>query len=77
MSAISTTDELVFSVASAGASVCAEESVGEMTDHRLLEETKAGDGADWPRAGHDEGHRNGNWATPRDAAGLWRRRRHV
>jgi RNA polymerase sigma-70 factor (ECF subfamily) len=45
MSAISTTDELVFSVASAGASVRAEESVGEMTDHRLLEETKAGDGA--------------------------------
>ncbi|HEX6185546.1 MAG TPA: sigma-70 family RNA polymerase sigma factor, partial [Pyrinomonadaceae bacterium] len=44
MSAISTTDELVFSVASAGASVRAEESVGEMTDHRLLEETKAGDG---------------------------------
>ncbi|MCA1621864.1 MAG: sigma-70 family RNA polymerase sigma factor [Acidobacteria bacterium] len=45
MSAISTTDELVFSVASAGAPVRAEESVGEMTDHRLLEETKAGDGA--------------------------------
>src|SRR5215210_775201 len=45
MSAISTSDELVFSVASAGASVRAEESVGEMTDHRLLEETKAGDGA--------------------------------
>ena len=45
MSAISTTDELVFSVASAGASVRPEESVGEMTDHRLLEETKAGDGA--------------------------------
>ena len=45
MSAISTTDELVFSVASAGAAVRPEESVGEMTDHRLLEETKAGDGA--------------------------------
>src|SRR5687767_11272458 len=45
MSAISTTDDLVFSVASAGASVRAEETVGEMTDHRLLEETKAGDGA--------------------------------
>ncbi len=45
MSAISTTDDLVFSVASAGASVRAEEPVGEMTDHRLLEATKAGDGA--------------------------------
>src|SRR5687767_9438759 len=45
MSAISTTDELVFSVASAGAQVCADEAVGEMTDHRLLEATKAGDGA--------------------------------
>jgi RNA polymerase sigma-70 factor (ECF subfamily) len=44
MSAISTTDDLVFSVASAGAPVRAEESVREMTDHRLLEETKAGDG---------------------------------
>jgi RNA polymerase sigma-70 factor (ECF subfamily) len=44
MSAISTTDELVFSVASAGASVRADEAVGEMTDHRLLEATKAGDG---------------------------------
>ncbi|HEX8722403.1 MAG TPA: sigma-70 family RNA polymerase sigma factor [Pyrinomonadaceae bacterium] len=44
MSAISTTDELVYSVASAGAPVRAEEPVGEMTDHRLLEATKAGDG---------------------------------
>ena len=45
MSAISTTDDLVFSVASAGAPVRAEEPVGEMTDHRLLEATRAGDGA--------------------------------
>ncbi len=45
MSAIYSADELVFSVATAGAPVCAEEPVGEMTDHRLLEATKAGDGA--------------------------------
>jgi len=45
MSAISSTDELVFSVASAGAPVRAEEAVGEMTDHRLLEATKTGDDA--------------------------------
>ena len=45
MSAISSTDELVFSVASAGAPARAEEAVGEMTDHRLLEVTKTGDGA--------------------------------
>jgi RNA polymerase sigma-70 factor (ECF subfamily) len=46
MSAISTTNELMFSVtAAAGASVRAEEPVGEMTDHRLLEATKEGDGA--------------------------------
>jgi len=44
MSAISSTDELLFTVAAAGASVRAEEAVGEMTDHRLLEATKAGDG---------------------------------
>jgi RNA polymerase sigma-70 factor (ECF subfamily) len=37
-------NELVFSVATAGASVCADEPVGEMTDHRLIEVTKAGDG---------------------------------
>src|SRR5215212_4003504 len=43
MSAISSTDEPVFSVASAGAPVRAEEAVGEMTDHRLLEATKMGD----------------------------------
>lgn len=45
MSAISSTDELIFSVTSAGAPVRAEESVGEMTDHRLLEATKTGDDA--------------------------------
>ena len=45
MSAISSTDELIFSVASAGAPVRAEEAVGEMTDHRLLEATKTGDDA--------------------------------
>jgi RNA polymerase sigma-70 factor (ECF subfamily) len=45
MSAISTTNELMFSVAAAGASVQAEELVGEMTDHRLLEATKAGNDA--------------------------------
>jgi RNA polymerase sigma-70 factor (ECF subfamily) len=45
MSAISSTNELVFSVAAAGASVRADEPVGEMTDHRLLEATKAGDEA--------------------------------
>jgi RNA polymerase sigma-70 factor (ECF subfamily) len=44
MSAISSTNDLVFSVATAGASVRADEPVGEMTDHRLLEVTKAGDG---------------------------------
>jgi RNA polymerase sigma-70 factor (ECF subfamily) len=45
MSAISSTDELVFSVASAGTPVCADETVGEMSDHRLLEATKTGDDA--------------------------------
>ncbi|MDT5295090.1 MAG: hypothetical protein QOJ76_1970 [Acidobacteriota bacterium] len=45
MSAISSTNELLFSVAAAGASVRAEEPVGEMTDHRLLEATKTGDEA--------------------------------
>ena len=45
MSAISSTDELIFSVASAGAPVRAEEPVGEMTDHHLLEATKTGDDA--------------------------------
>lgn len=45
MSAISSTDELIFSVASAGAPVRAEEAVGEMTDHGLLEATKTGDDA--------------------------------
>ncbi len=45
MSAISSTDDLIFSVSTAGAQVRAEEAVGEMTDHRLLEATKAGDGA--------------------------------
>ncbi|MBV9923819.1 MAG: sigma-70 family RNA polymerase sigma factor [Acidobacteria bacterium] len=45
MSAISSTDELVFSVASAGAPVRAEAAVGEMTDHGLLEATKTGDDA--------------------------------
>jgi RNA polymerase sigma-70 factor (ECF subfamily) len=45
MSAISSTDGLVFNVASAGAPVRAEEAVGEMTDHRLLEATKTGDDA--------------------------------
>jgi RNA polymerase sigma-70 factor, ECF subfamily len=45
MSAISSTDELIYSVASAGAPVRAEEPVGEMTDHRLLEATKTGDDA--------------------------------
>jgi RNA polymerase sigma-70 factor (ECF subfamily) len=35
----------MFSVASAGAPVRAEEAVGEMTDHRLLEATKTGDDA--------------------------------
>ena len=45
MSAISSTDELVFSVASAGAPVRAQEPVGEMTDHGLLEATKTGDDA--------------------------------
>src|SRR5947209_10538274 len=43
MSAISSTNELLFSVAGAGASVREEETFGAMTDHRLLEETKAGD----------------------------------
>ncbi|HEX8119232.1 MAG TPA: sigma-70 family RNA polymerase sigma factor [Pyrinomonadaceae bacterium] len=45
MSAISSTDELVFSVASAGAPVRADAAVGEMTDHGLLEATKTGDDA--------------------------------
>jgi RNA polymerase sigma-70 factor (ECF subfamily) len=45
MSAVSSMNELVFSVATtAGASVRADEPVGEMTDHRLLEVTKTGDG---------------------------------
>jgi RNA polymerase sigma-70 factor (ECF subfamily) len=45
MSAISTTDELLFSVAaeSHAAARAPQEPVGEMTDHRLLEATKAGD----------------------------------
>jgi RNA polymerase sigma-70 factor, ECF subfamily len=43
MSAISSTNELLFSVAGAGASVSEEEAFGAMTDHRLLEATKAGD----------------------------------
>jgi RNA polymerase sigma-70 factor (ECF subfamily) len=46
MSVISTTDELLFSVAGeqhAPARPPDGESVGEMTDHRLLEATKAGD----------------------------------
>src|SRR5215212_8647259 len=43
MSAISSTDELLFSVTATGAPVRAEEAVGEMTDHRLLEATKTGD----------------------------------
>ena len=34
----------MFSVAAAGPSARTEEAVGEMTDHRLLEATKAGDG---------------------------------
>jgi RNA polymerase sigma-70 factor (ECF subfamily) len=45
MSAISSTDELVYSVASAGAPARAEEAVRDMTDHRLLEATKTGDDA--------------------------------
>ena len=46
MSAISSADELVFSVVTAaGAPARADEPVAEMTDHRLLEATKAGDGA--------------------------------
>jgi RNA polymerase sigma-70 factor (ECF subfamily) len=45
MSAISTTDELLFSVAaeSPAHARAPHEPVGEMTDHRLLEATKAGD----------------------------------
>ena len=43
MSAISPTNELLFSVAGAGASARGEESAGEMTDHRLLEATRTGD----------------------------------
>jgi len=43
MSAISSTNELLFSVAAAGASVRDEELAGEMTDHRLLEATRSGD----------------------------------
>lgn len=46
MSAISTTDELLFSVAAGTTAAHAHaphEPVGEMTDHRLLEATKAGD----------------------------------
>ncbi|HYY96553.1 MAG TPA: sigma-70 family RNA polymerase sigma factor, partial [Pyrinomonadaceae bacterium] len=43
MSAISPTNELLFSVAGAGASVRDEEPACEMTDHRLLEATRTGD----------------------------------
>lgn len=44
MSAISTTNDLVFSVAGAGASAPTDEgAVALMSDHRLLEATKAGD----------------------------------
>src|ERR1044072_9537185 len=43
MSAISTTDELLFSVAAESAARAPHQPVGEMTDHRLLEATKAGD----------------------------------
>ncbi len=43
MSAISATNELLFSVAGAGASVRDEEPACEMTDHRLLEATRTGD----------------------------------
>ena len=43
MSALSSTNELLFSVAGAGASVCEGQSAGEMTDHRLLEATRSGD----------------------------------
>jgi RNA polymerase sigma-70 factor, ECF subfamily len=43
MSAIATTNELVFSVAGAGTPVRASELVEAMTDHHLLEATKAGD----------------------------------
>src|ERR1700754_4347894 len=45
MSAISTTDELLFSVAAEthAPARAPHEPVGEMTDHRLLEATKAGD----------------------------------
>lgn len=42
MSAIATTNDLLFSVA-AGASAQVEERVEAMSDHRLLEATKAGD----------------------------------
>jgi RNA polymerase sigma-70 factor (ECF subfamily) len=43
MSAISSTNELLFSVAAAEASVRADEPVETMTDHRLLEATRTGD----------------------------------
>src|SRR5918911_467915 len=43
MSALPSTNELLFSVAGAGASVCEGELAGEMTDHRLLEATRSGD----------------------------------
>jgi RNA polymerase sigma-70 factor, ECF subfamily len=43
MSAISPTNELLFSVAGAGPSARGEELAGEMTDHRLLEATRTGD----------------------------------
>src|SRR3954465_10055330 len=43
MSAIATTNDLVFSVAGAGTPVRAGELGEAMTDHRLLEATKAGD----------------------------------
>lgn len=43
MSAISPTNDLLFSVAGAGAPVRDEGPACEMTDHRLLEATRAGD----------------------------------
>jgi RNA polymerase sigma-70 factor, ECF subfamily len=43
MSAIATTNDLIFSVAGSGTPACAGELVEAMTDHRLLEATKTGD----------------------------------
>jgi RNA polymerase sigma-70 factor, ECF subfamily len=43
MSAIATTNDLIFSVAGAGTTARAGELVEGMTDHRLLEATKTGD----------------------------------